>query len=425
MKMKQGSIAWQGKFLQSRRVMEMLAIMLAAMVVFIDWITWIELNVSIVYGLPLVLAATARNRRLLWGLALVLIVTIFAVYAVQIPMGIFAWHEMWFVNRLLSLVAVLLTAGLLHAWTLAVDELETQRLELQERNQQLMSANQELLDCRVEITRQNVELERRREAAEGASGQKTRLLATVSHDIRSPLNAIHLTAEVIQRAVGTPAFASQIPGLALRLQANAKALSDMVADLLDVASLQSGQVPLHESEFSLNDLILEERLRLLTLAQNKGLEFLSELPAEAIWLWADRMKLARILTNLVTNAIKFTQRGTVTLMADKTDNGGVLLRVLDTGIGIAPEHLEMIFDEYARVGASEAGPATGWGLGLAICKRLAESMDGDLTVESQVQCGSIFSVTFPAWRVVKKGSKPVNELGVGAAQEHPRTVSSA
>ena len=146
-----------------------LAVCLAAILVIIDWATWIELNEAIVYTLPLVLAAMARSRRLLWGLTLFLVGTVFAVYAMQIPPGAFSPREPFFVNRVLAAVAVMLTAGLLHALTLALDKLEEQAVRLQAQNEQADAANRELLRCYEEITRQNEELDRRRREAEAAS----------------------------------------------------------------------------------------------------------------------------------------------------------------------------------------------------------------------------------------------------------------
>src|SRR5437899_2963664 len=112
----------------------LLAVALAATQVFIDWITWVELNVSISYTVPLILAAAARSRRLLLGLALLLVSMTFAVYSVQIPPGMFSLQEYFFVNRVLAAVSVLLTAGLLHAWTLALDALDAQAQHLKEQN---------------------------------------------------------------------------------------------------------------------------------------------------------------------------------------------------------------------------------------------------------------------------------------------------
>src|ERR1051326_2069311 len=213
------------------------AIVLAAAEVYVDWDTWIQLNVSIVYGLPLVLAALARNRRLIWILALMLFMATFAVYAVQIPPGSFAPHEPFFVNRVLASLTLLLSASLLHGLSVAADALEARRTE-----------------------------------AEEASTRKSRLLASVSHDIRAPLTTINVMADLIRHTADDPALAARVPELAKSLQANALSVSDMVTGVLDISAIDSGRVTLHASEFSLDDLLAQEHVSLEPMALAKGLQ---------------------------------------------------------------------------------------------------------------------------------------------------------
>jgi signal transduction histidine kinase len=340
-----------------------LAVLLAATEVVVDWTTWIELDISIVYGLPLVLAAAARSRKLLWTLALLLVCATFVVYSHQIPAGAFSLDEPFFVNRLLSAVTILFAAGLLHLLTLAVDALDRQRRE-----------------------------------AEAASARKTRLLASVSHDLRTPLTTISLMAELIRRTAADPQLAVQVPGLAQALQANAVSLDDLVRDILDSSHFDSGQITLRESEFSLNDLIVEECRLMQPLAEAKALWIKEELPQTPILVSADRVKLARVLRNLLNNAIKFTASGGVTMSAALSPDGAAVIRVIDTGAGVEPENLERIFGEFVQLQAAPENE--GWGLGLAICKRLTGFMGGEIRVESQPGHGSVFAVHLPATRVI-------------------------
>jgi signal transduction histidine kinase len=372
-----------------------LAVLLAAIEVFIDCVTHFKMNVSIIYGLPLVLAALSRSRRLLWGLAFFLIVMTFAVYSVQIPPGVFSPSEPFFVNRVLAAAALLLTSGLLHVWMIAVDTTETQRRALKEQNEQLETANRELHRREQEIAQQNEELDRRRREAEEASDRKTRFLASASHDIRSPVNAISLMAEVICRTADNPRLAAQVPALAHRLQANALSLADLVSEVLDNARLDADRITLQESTFSLNELLAEECLRLHSLAQAKNLTLKIVPLAPPISLRADRMKLARVLGNLLSNAIKFTESGGVTVSSSLEPVRGVRINVCDTGIGIAPEHLAEVFDEFAQVGNGSGDHNKGWGLGLAICRRLIAALDGNVTVESELNHGSTFTICLP------------------------------
>ena len=175
------------------------AIVLSVAEVALDLGTWVELDIAAIYGIPLVLAAFTRNRRLLWGLLIVLVLATFIAYALQIPSGSFALHEALFVNRVLDAIALLLIAGLLHIWMASLDVRDAQARLLHEQNNRLEAANALLVAHEARIVRQNEELSRRRHEAEEASGRKTRLLNAVSHDIRNPANTINLIAEVIRR----------------------------------------------------------------------------------------------------------------------------------------------------------------------------------------------------------------------------------
>jgi signal transduction histidine kinase len=370
-----------------------LAVCLAFIEVVVDWLTWIEFNESIVYTLPLILAAGARNRKLLWTLTSFLEVTTFAVYYVQIPAGVFSFHEAYFVDRVLSAVTLLATALLLHAWTLAIDAIETHRAGLKAQNGQLAEANAELVRLRDEVTRQNQELDVRRQQAEDASSRKSRMLASVSHDIRSPLNAISLMAQVIRMNAGDPIRSADVSGIAERLQANVLSMADLVTDVLDLSSIDSGQIELHETAFHLDELLEEERQMLLPLAESRGL-YLTLVPAQSeIVVLADRPKLARVIANLITNAVKFTRSGGISIESDVLSDGSISIRIRDTGIGIAESDQPRIFDEFSRVG-NRSG-SKGWGLGLAISKRLIGSMRGSLSLESEPGKGSTFSICLP------------------------------
>ncbi|HEX5270586.1 MAG TPA: HAMP domain-containing sensor histidine kinase [Gemmataceae bacterium] len=375
----------------------LLATLLALSEVFIDWVTHIDLNMSILYGLPLVVAAATRSRRLLWGLALFLLATTFAVYAVQIPAGEFSPREMHFVNRVLAGAALVLTAGLVHVAMIGLDLVEEQRRSLKAQNE---------------------ELDRRRREAEEASSRKTRFLAAVSHDIRNPVNTINLMAEVLCRAAESNQAAVQVPEVAHRLQAHAVALADLVGDVLDVARLDSARVEVRLSEFSLGDLLSQECARARPPAQAKNLGLRLEAPAEPIRLRTDRVKLDRVVGNLLGNAIKFTDSGGVSVAASLDPGGAVVIRVSDTGVGIPAEQLGRVFSEFVQLGNPDHDRGKGSGLGLAICRRLVEALGGSITVESQPGRGSTFTVRLPASCVVRAAAEP--EASARDCAELPR-----
>ena len=280
---------------QPRVVLSVLAVLLATVEVLLDSTTWIQLNISLVYGLPLILAAAARSRRLLWALTSVLIGITFIVYSTQIPSGVFSLREPFFVNRVLSSAAMLLTAGLGHIWIKATEQLDAQRRTLKENNEALQAANLELVRHQELIANQNEELERRRRDAEEASSRKSRLLASVSHDIRQPINTINLTAEVMLGLAENPALTV----LAQRLKSNAQAMTELISDLLDMAQIDSGRIQLNETVFVLNDLIAGQCSELRVLAEAKGLQLEAELLDQPIELRTDRPKLSRVLSNLI------------------------------------------------------------------------------------------------------------------------------
>ena len=372
-----------------------LAVVLAAIEIALDAGTWVELNVSIVYSLPLVLAAAARDRRLLRGLTLLMVCATFAVYFAQISPRIFFFRETFFVDRVLAALTVVLTAVLLDNWTQVVDLMDEQGRSLARQNEQLEAINLELAGHREDIIRQNEQLERRRQEAEEASGRKSRLLASASHDIRPPVNAINLMAEVIRRSAENPLTAGQVPGMAQRLQANAVALSGLLAEILDLSSFDSGRVELRDNEFSVNELLTEAHRQLLPLAEAKGLRLTMALPEPPLWLRTDRLKLARIVGNLLNNAIKFTPQGTVGISAVLTPRQLVQIEVRDTGVGMAPEVLQRAMGNPAEAGPAGRQREEGWGLGLAICRRLARLLGASLEIESAPNKGTVFRVCLP------------------------------
>jgi signal transduction histidine kinase len=251
------------------------------------------------------------------------------------------------------------------------------------------------------------ELDTRRREAEEASVRKTRFLAAVSHDIRTPANAISLLAELIRRTASNPAMAADIPELSQELHASAVSLVNLLSDVLDVARFDSDRVELQESEFPLSTLLSQEQRQLLPLAREKGIALQLTAPVEPLLVRTDRIKLGRVLGNLIGNAIKFTEQGEVRIDAHRNGDNSVRISVADTGVGIAPEHLSHIFDEFFQLRNPERDRAKGSGLGLTICKRLVDAMGGALEVQSAPGTGSTFTVTLPA-TVIVPGMPPTN-----------------
>ncbi|HMB96770.1 MAG TPA: ATP-binding protein, partial [Tepidisphaeraceae bacterium] len=248
------------------------------------------------------------------------------------------------------------------------------------------------------------ELDTRRRSAEESSVRKSRFLAQVSHDIRNPVNAISLLAELLYRTASEPALAGEVPSIAADLRRNALSLVDLVTDVLDLTRFDSGRIDLEESEFSLNELIHDECRNYHAVASEKGVNFQCEIPTAPIFIRTDRVKFSRVLGNLVSNALKFTEKGSVQITAGHEGENGdanmVWVRVTDTGPGIAPEFHERIFEEFFQLRNNDG--RRGAGLGLAICKRLVEAMGGSIRVESELGRGSCFVMTLPHSVLVRR-----------------------
>jgi PAS domain S-box-containing protein len=267
------------------------------------------------------------------------------------------------------------------------------------------------------------ELETRRREAEEANVRKTRFLAAASHDIRTPANAISLLAELLRRTADSPSMAAEIPQLAEELRQSATSLVTLVSNVLDVTRFDTDKLELHETEFPLARLLEEEARQVLPLAQAKGLALDVEPTHEGLWLRADRIKLGRVLGNLLGNAIKFTDRGRIRLGTRRADAGGngdgdgdgngasrgagdVHIAVTDTGIGITAENQAHIFDEFWQL--SDPQRSKGSGLGLSISKRLIEAMGGTIGVHSEPGKGSTFTITLPAAAIMPRPADPDN-----------------
>jgi signal transduction histidine kinase/response regulator RpfG family c-di-GMP phosphodiesterase len=242
------------------------------------------------------------------------------------------------------------------------------------------------------------ELELRRREAEEASARKTRFLAAVSHDIRTPANAISLMAELIHRYAADPATPTQIAELAEDLQRNTLSLIELIGDVLDLARFDTGKSDLVETEFPLADLIEQETRQHQPLAREKGLDLEVTPISRTLWLRTDRVKLGRVLGNLIGNAIKFTERGKVTISTavEAQPEGRVCITIRDTGVGVPPEQLPGIFDEFRQLHNPARNRNQGAGLGLSICKRLVDLLGGEIEVESTPGQGSRFTVCLPA-----------------------------
>ena len=257
----------------------------------------------------------------------------------------------------------------------------------------------------LEAIKLQEEIDRRTRETEEASKRKTQFLAAVSHDVRTPANVINLMAEVIGRADQSKEAAEELPELIRGIRVHAKQLVELVTDVLDISRLDSGKVEIEKSEFDFCQLIRTEVAQYRVLAEKAGLKLRCEVADQPIWIQSDRMKLIRVVGNLIGNAIKFTERGTVTVRAIRFGNGAEL-QVEDTGVGIPAESLGHVFDEFYQVKNPERDRSKGTGLGLAICRRLIDALDCSMSVKSTPGKGTTFYVSIPQDSIIEGPGLP-------------------
>lgn len=247
-----------------------------------------------------------------------------------------------------------------------------------------------------------------REEADRANLSKSRFLATASHDLRQPLQALSMLHGTLSR-LELPAHGREV----LAQQGRAiDAMKRLLSALLDISKLESGAVKPQLSEFSLQQLFELLSTEFSTAARSKGLALIVE--PTSFHTHTDQSLLEQLLRNLVSNAIKYTREGIVTLRAIRTGRG-IRIEVQDTGVGIPPDQLTCIFDEFFQVGVARNTTREGYGLGLAIVQRIARLLGFCIQVQSEVGQGSTFMLDLPCIDTAKPdpASEPL------ASSTHP------
>ena len=279
----------------------------------------------------------------------------------------------------------------------------TEAIERTQLYEQLKLASEELeakvREATGELANQNELLRRQALELEQASAAKSQFLANVSHELRTPLNAILGYAAMTLQGVSGEMSAPQRRNLS-RIDANARHLLTLINEILDITRIEAGRMPIQAVAFDLPELVHEVTTELEPIIAKSGLQVVSKLPSEMPTLRTDRQKVKQILVNLLSNALKFTQKGSITVRVQMLSRGTVSIAVIDTGIGIPKVDHVKIFEDFRQVDSTPRRAYGGTGLGLSICRRLTQMLRGTLKVESRAGHGSTFTLTIPT--VLKK-----------------------
>jgi len=268
-----------------------------------------------------------------------------------------------------------------------IDEVQLRETENERLNHELGETNRGVLAL-------NAELEDKADSLRRVSETKSRFLSHMSHEFRTPLNSIRSLAAMLASRLDGPLTSEQERQVEFIRRA-ADSLLDLVNDLLDLAKIEAGKVEVLPSRFSIGELFstLRGMFRPLMTSDAVALRFgnTAHLPE----LITDESKLSQILRNLISNAVKFTERGEIEVTATATDDGRIAIAVRDTGIGIPAEHVKSLFQEFVQITNPLQTKAKGTGLGLSLSQQLAVLLGGGIDVASEFGHGSTFTVTIP------------------------------
>jgi signal transduction histidine kinase/CheY-like chemotaxis protein len=267
--------------------------------------------------------------------------------------------------------------------------------ELGRRQEELTHLNRELADTNRGVVALYAELDEKADYLRRASEMKSRFLSDMSHEFRTPLNSILSLARILLDRTDGDLGEEQEKQVTF-IRRSAEDLSELVNDLLDLARVEAGKVVIRNTEFDVTAMLgaLRGMLRPL-LAHNPSVSLSFEEPVALPLLCTDESKVSQILRNFISNALKFTERGEVHVRAVKGPAGTVQFSVSDTGIGIAPEDQETIFQEFTQIDSARQRKVKGTGLGLPLSRKLAELLGGRVSLTSEPGVGSTFYLTVP------------------------------
>jgi signal transduction histidine kinase/CheY-like chemotaxis protein/HAMP domain-containing protein len=276
---------------------------------------------------------------------------------------------------------------------LANDKTYRLNKEIKEKNEELQSQTEELQSQADELQEQNIELDMQKKEVEEANRLKSEFLSNMSHELRTPLNSIMALSRTLIMQAKDKISSEENKYLEI-IERNGKNLLTLINDILDLSKIEAGKLEIDLQTFSINSIIKNIKENLSSIAKEKGTKINLELADNLPKIESDPEKVYQILQNLIGNAVKFTSKGSVSISAD-VDGRQIVIKVIDTGIGVSQEELPYIFEEFRQADGSTSRQFEGTGLGLAIVHKLINKLGGKIEVQSELGKGSIFTIYLP------------------------------
>lgn len=277
--------------------------------------------------------------------------------------------------------------------------------KIQERTSDLQKSQTSLINLLGDVNEKSEELKRTteelkvsKERSEAADRLKSAFLATMSHELRTPLNSILGFTGIILQGFSGPLNDEQNKQLNM-VNNSAKHLLSLIQDILDVSKIESGQLKINISSFDMHQTIQIGIQTVKPLADEKGLGLNVEVIPSEIMIQSDQRRVEQIIFNLLSNSIKFTEKGEVKVICNVRD-GQVITQIIDTGIGIKPEHMDRLFKPFIQIDDGLSRRYEGTGLGLSICKKLVEILGGSISARSEYGKGTVFTFLLPCKKEV-------------------------
>lgn len=298
------------------------------------------------------------------------------------------------------------------------EKLQASEEELKVQQEELQQTNEELAERSVLLEERNVEIQKKSEELEISTRYKSEFLANMSHELRTPLNSILLLSRLLSENNEGNMSAEQTE-FARVIQSSGNGLLGLIDEILDLSKIEAGKMDLELQDVPTNEITSELQSLFGEVARQKDIAFDVEMKDAPLVIRTDKMRVEQILKNLISNAIKFTSKGSVTLDIRRhpENNKKVVFSVKDTGIGIAREKQPLVFEAFQQADGSTKRKYGGTGLGLSISRELAKLLKGEITLESTVGEGSTFILTIPIIGTANATSEPLPVAEVATTEK--------